>query len=99
MKTIKLPEKRISIVFESNKIKYEKLIKQDISNCDGFCYYNSINKIYVGVFNKKKSVLCHELFHCIDFLNQHLSEFDDSKFSESNAYLIGYLFQEFERKL
>ena len=99
MKTIKLPEKIISIIFESNRIKYEKISRQDTNGCDGLCYYDSINKIYVGVFNKKKSILCHELFHCIDFLNQHLLEFDDSKFSESNAYLISYLFEQFEREL
>lgn len=99
MKTIKLPEKRLSIIFESNKIKYSKITKQDINGVDGLCFYNGVNKIFVGVFNKKKAILCHELFHCIDFINKHLSEFDDGKFSESNAYLIAYLFEQFEREL
>ena len=59
----------------------------------------SNRKITVGVFDGTLETLHHELFHCMDFINQLIYEFKSSVFSESNAYLSTYLFREFRKGL
>mgnify|MGYP006898480110 CR=1 FL=1 len=98
MKRISLPDKQIVIINENNKERFEKLTFEDTSVCAGICVRRD-RTIYIGVFDKTKATLHHELFHCIDFINNILYEFEACKFSESNAYLSTYLFNELQKGL
>lgn len=102
-KIIELKDKYITIVYETNKVKFGKLTetsKEDLEDCNGMCVLERENrKIIVGIFDGTLETLHHELFHCVDFINQLIFEFKSSMFSESNAYLSTYLFREFRKGL
>lgn len=73
------------------------------NNTIGQCYYNNNQEIInIGVFDKEDSTLVHgvTLFHCIEYINVMISETNDKDilFSESNAYLIEYLFKTITKK-
>lgn len=94
---IELQDKKITVLVYYNKKEYIKYTKQEISNTTiGQCSYNIDNRtIYIGIFDNKLSTLVHELYHCLEFVQVLLKEFNDRDvhFSESNAYLIEHLFK------
>lgn len=99
MKKVLLKDKSMTIIFDTKKQSFEKVCENDfLKDLEVVCVREG-NVVYVGVFDNKKSTLVHELFHCIDFINKRVNEFPESCFSESNAYLIEYLFKSFEKDL
>ena len=100
---IELKDKKIIINVYYSKEKYLKNTPgvELSDNTMGQCYYNNKQRlINIGVFDKEDSTLVHELFHCVEFINVMIGEIKDMDvlFSESNAYLIEYLFKTITKK-
>ena len=88
----------IKILDKKNTLKLNKLWNQNIVDYD-MSARNDLNKsskdILIKIIKYSKSSLIHELYHCVDFIFEHIGE-DDKPYSckEARAYLMGYLFEE-----
>ncbi len=99
---IELKDKKINIYVYINKKTYIKKSKCEIDKytIGQASFDEATRNILIGIFDKQKSTLVHELFHAIQYINILLHENDDKSvnFSESNAYLFEYLFQTITEK-
>lgn len=97
--TIPLPMYRCSvrILDRKNTNKLNKLWKENIIDYDMAATNNlgkSTKDILIKVYKYSRSNLVHELYHCVDFIFEHIGEDKPYNCMETRAYLMGYLYDE-----
>lgn len=98
MKKLHLKQYRIRVFF-TNKIKeFNKAAETDYSleEVAGLCHFNECaRQIIIAVFDDKISTLAHEVHHAIVSINAMIGAPIDKSSNEHNAYLTGYITEEF----
>ena len=98
MKTIELKDRELTLHFTTDKEVYKSLTKNDSGDSLGTAWYKD-KVIVIGVYDGKLKTLVHELYHAMGFINIRLGEADSICFSEANAWLMEYLFDQLREEL
>jgi hypothetical protein len=98
MKTVSLPDRNLTVQFTDDKEVYAALTKCLAGDALGRAWYCD-NVAVVAVFDGKLRTLVHELYHVIGYVNVRIGEGEACFFSEANAWLIDYLFEQLREGL